>query len=98
MSTTILNVKIDPAVKTKAQKVAAQLGLSLSGLVNANLREIIRTKTLYLSAREEKPSARLLASVRAAEADIKADRVYKFESAGKAVEFLRRRRPARKHR
>lgn len=93
---TILNVKIDQAVKTKARKVASELGMSLSGVVNVYLRELIRTKTIYTSAREEKPSARLLASIRASEADIKAGRVCNFASGAKAVEFLRRRRLAKK--
>lgn len=89
---TVLNVKIDPLVKTKAHKIAEELGMSLSGVVNVYLRELIRTKTIFASTREEIPSARLIKSIHDAEEDIKAGRVESFESGAEAIEFLRRRR------
>ncbi len=41
---TILNVKTEVAVKRDAQKLAYELGLSLSTVVNAYLRQFIRDK------------------------------------------------------
>lgn len=93
---TVLNVKIDPRVKSQAHKVAEELGMSLSGVVNVYLRELIRTKTIFASTREEIPNARLIKSIYDGEEDIKAGRVESFESGAKAIEFLRRRRLARK--
>lgn len=85
---TVLNVKIDPKVKIKAHKVAAELGLSLSGAVNVFLRELIRTKTINVSALEEMPSARLIASIRSAKEDAKHGRLHSFDNAKDAVAFL----------
>ena len=86
--TTVLNVKIDPKIKNKARKVAEELGFSLSAAVNALLRDLIRTKTLNVSALEEKPSARLLASIKAAERDHKEGKTIKFSSGEEALKFL----------
>ena len=46
---TQVNLKIDPSVKKKAQKRAAELGLSLSSVVNATLKQFARTGELNLS-------------------------------------------------
>jgi|Napbiome12C3dose_1001474.scaffolds.fasta_scaffold00001_201 DNA-damage-inducible protein J len=44
MNTAVVNVKVNPKVKREAQKIAEQLGLSLSSLINGYLKQIIRTK------------------------------------------------------
>ena len=41
---TILNVKVDVEAKAKAKEIAMQMGLPLSAIVNAQLREFIRTR------------------------------------------------------
>ena len=41
---TILNVKVDKEEKEKAKQIASQMGLPLSAIVNAHLREFIRTR------------------------------------------------------
>ncbi len=41
---TLLNVKVDKAEKEKAKQIAAQMGVPLSTVVNAHLREFIRTR------------------------------------------------------
>ncbi len=41
---TILNVKVDKEQKEKAKKIAAQMGVPLSTIINAHLREFIRTR------------------------------------------------------
>ncbi len=45
----ILSIKADKEVKEKAQKVAAELGLPLSTIVNAYLKQFIRTKEAHFS-------------------------------------------------
>jgi len=50
MSKAVINFKIDSEVKEEAQKLARELGMPLSALVNAQLRELIRTRTLNVSA------------------------------------------------
>ncbi|TSC85747.1 MAG: Uncharacterized protein G01um10147_1091 [Microgenomates group bacterium Gr01-1014_7] len=53
MNTAVINIKTEPETKRQAQKVAQDLGLSLSSLLNAWLRHFIKTKTVTFSARNE---------------------------------------------
>ena len=46
---TVINIKTDKDVKQHAQKVAEELGLSLSTVINAYLRQFIRNKEIHLS-------------------------------------------------
>ncbi|MEK7664880.1 MAG: DUF6364 family protein [Patescibacteria group bacterium] len=41
---TILNVKVDKKEKEKAKQIASQMGVPLSTIINAHLREFIRTR------------------------------------------------------
>ncbi|HLA04135.1 MAG TPA: type II toxin-antitoxin system RelB/DinJ family antitoxin [Patescibacteria group bacterium] len=88
MNTAIVNVKVDPQVKKQAQKLAGDLGLSLSGLINAYLKQIIRTKTVSFSASAEEPSEYLIKSLKESKEDIKAGRVVSFDDPDKALAFL----------
>ncbi len=75
MNTAVINIKTEPRVKLAAQKLAEELGLSLSAMINGILRQLIRTKTLVLSADDEsQPAEYLLESLRAAEEDFKKGR------------------------
>lgn len=56
MNTAAIYIKTDPQVKMKAQKVAKELGLSLSALLNGWLRQLIKNKTVTFSARDEIPN------------------------------------------
>lgn len=46
---TVLNVKINPALKKKAQSVAKELGLPMSIVVAASLRDFVNTRTITIS-------------------------------------------------
>ena len=46
---TVLNVKIDPVLKKKAQLVAKELGLPMSIVVSASLREFTNTRSITIS-------------------------------------------------
>lgn len=46
MQTVVINFKTEPVVKKRAQAVARELGFSLSSLLNAFLRQLIRDKTV----------------------------------------------------
>ena len=87
MNTAVVNVKVDPQVKKEAQKVAKDLGISLSGVVNGFLRHLIRTKTIHFSLSEE-PSDYLINSLKESREDIKAGRAVSFDDPGKALAFL----------
>lgn len=67
MKTAVLNIKIDPKVKKEAQKVADELGFSISAIVNASLKNLARSKTISYSVLE--PSPRLKRSIVSARLD-----------------------------
>lgn len=46
---TVIHIKTDPEVKENAQKLAAVLGLNLSDVINASLRNFIRTREVVFS-------------------------------------------------
>ena len=83
-------MKIEPDFKEQAQKTAEELGLSLSAVMKALLKQFIRTKQLSVNAgqRPEIPNARLRKSLKQSEDDIKAGRVLSFASAKDALEYL----------
>ena len=45
----MINIKTDRDIKIKAQKVAKELGLPLGTVLNAYLREFVRTKSASFS-------------------------------------------------
>lgn len=49
MNTAIVNVKVDPKIKKQAQTVAQSLGFSLSSLINAYLRQLVRDRKVGFS-------------------------------------------------
>jgi addiction module RelB/DinJ family antitoxin len=59
MNSAVINIKTDPNVKEEAQKTAEQLGISLSSILNAYLRQFVKTKSIAFSAKEldEVPNA-----------------------------------------
>jgi len=46
---TVISIKTDKEVKENVQEIARRLGLSLSDVVNASLRNFIRTREVYFS-------------------------------------------------
>ena len=46
---TVLNVKIDPVLKQQAQVAAKALGLPISTVVAAGLRDFVRTRSITIS-------------------------------------------------
>lgn len=56
---TVINIKADQEVKKNAQKIAHDLGLSLSVVINSYLRQFIRNKEVHLFIEGElKPSVK----------------------------------------
>ncbi|KKT17812.1 MAG: hypothetical protein A2654_02830 [Candidatus Nealsonbacteria bacterium RIFCSPHIGHO2_01_FULL_43_31] len=50
MAKAIINIKTDKEVKANVQKLAEELGISLSDVLNASLRNFIRTREVRISA------------------------------------------------
>ena len=67
MKTSALSIKIDPKVKYEAQKVADQLGFTLSAIINASLKNLARSKTVSYSLLE--PTPLLKNAIKSARAD-----------------------------
>ena len=49
MNTAVINIRTDLGLKSAAQKVAEELGFSISSLVNAYLKQLVKTKTVHFS-------------------------------------------------
>lgn len=50
---TVINIKADKAVKEQAQKVARELGVPLSTIINAHLKDFIRQRKVTFSLEPE---------------------------------------------
>ena len=50
MKTTRIHIKADPRVKEQAQLIIDEMGLTLSGVINAFLKQLIRTREVRFSA------------------------------------------------
>ncbi len=46
----LINIKADKEVKESAQKIAEELGLSLSAIINASLKQLVKNREVYFSA------------------------------------------------
>ena len=49
MKTTMINIKTNKDVKKQAQKLAEELGFSLSALMTASLKQFVRTREVQFS-------------------------------------------------
>ena len=47
---TVIHIKAQKEVKENAQKLAKELGINLTDVINASLRNFIRTREIYISA------------------------------------------------
>lgn len=74
MNSAVINIKTNPIIKAKAQKVAEELGFSLSSLINSYLKHLVKTKAVHLTTSEE-PSDWLIKILKENKKDIKTGRV-----------------------
>ena len=89
MNTAVINIKTNVVVKKKAQKIASELGFSLSALINGYLKQLIQTKTVHFSASEEIPSEYMIQALREAEEDRRKGRTSpSFDNAKDAIGWL----------
>jgi addiction module RelB/DinJ family antitoxin len=56
MNYAVITAKIDPQDKREAQLIAEELGLSLSAVVKAMLKQFVRSKRLEVGVRSEIPN------------------------------------------
>jgi addiction module RelB/DinJ family antitoxin len=88
MNTAGIYIKTQPEVKAKAEKIAKNLGLSLNSLMDAWLRQFVKTKRAPLNV-EEKPSKYLIESIRKSEEQLrKGETSPAFDNAKDAIAWL----------
>ena len=89
MNTAVINIKTNAKVKSQAQKIASDLGFSLSSLINGYLNQLIKTKTIHFSLTEEIPSEYTIQALKESEEDRKAGRVSpSFDNVKDAIDWL----------
>lgn len=88
MNTAVINIKVQPDIKKRAQIVASELGFSLSSLINAYLKQLVKTKTITFSTSSEEPTEYLLQALRESKEDIKKGRVVSFDNSDDAINYL----------
>lgn len=92
MNTDVITIRTDPGLKTSAQRLARELGFTLSSLVTAYLKQFVRTKTVSFSHSEE-PSEYLVHAIQEAERERKEGWVSPtFDRADDAIAWLRSKR------
>jgi addiction module RelB/DinJ family antitoxin len=88
MNTAVINIKTEPETKRRAQQVALEIGVSLSSLINAYLKHLVKTRKVEFTLSEE-PSDYLIKTLRQAEKNYKAGKSSPtFRTGEEAVKWL----------
>jgi len=89
MGKTILNIKTDPDTKQQLKEFAAELGVPVSAIMNAQIKQMLRDRKIVLST-ELEPTPYLEKIMRQVEADLKTGRNISptFSSAEEMFEHL----------
>ena len=89
MNYTVVTAKVDPQTKRDAQATAEQLGMPLSVVIKAFLKQFIRTKTVTFSAVGEEPNEYFLSELSQAREDRKKGKASPiFNTGEEAVAWL----------
>ena len=88
MNSTVINIKTDPKVKKEAKKIAADLGLTLSGAINGFLKQFIRNKSVFFTLNENNPSDYLLSSIKESKKEKTKGNYHSFKDNKEAIDFL----------
>ena|SRR3989344_5826569 len=88
MKPAIINIKVDATDKKKAQDLAHELGVSLSGVMKMYLKDFLRNRRIEVGI-EEQPSDQLIQDLKHSEKDRKAGYASPaFENAKDAIAWL----------
>ncbi len=88
MNTTVINIKTSEEVKKEAQKIASDLGLNLSVVINGFLKQLVRNKAVFFTLDESHPSKYLLNSIKESKSDKKNKNTHSFKNNREALSFL----------
>jgi addiction module RelB/DinJ family antitoxin len=88
MNDAVINIKVNKTLKLEAQQLAEELGFSLSSLIIACLRQIVRTRAVSFDASEE-PSEYMVKMLEKSKENIKKGYVSPaFDNMDDAVKWL----------
>lgn len=92
MKNVVVNIKTDFETKQRAKKVAEELGFSLSSLVNAYFKTLIKTKAIYFNVNpKQEPSEYMIETMKQAQEDVKKNRVSpNFSNSNDAINWLKK--------
>ncbi len=88
---TVLNLKMEKSLKTEAQHIAEEFGIPLGTIINALLRQFVRTKEISLDM-SYKPTPFLQSILREAEAEMARNIGLKTEGTGpkEGADFIKK--------
>lgn len=86
MNTAVINVKTDLALKKESQALAKEIGVSLSALIKAYLKQLVKSRKVTF---EENPSAYMIKALKESAEDIRKGRVSPaFDNVEDAIKWL----------
>jgi antitoxin component of RelBE/YafQ-DinJ toxin-antitoxin module len=89
MIKTILNIKTDPATKQQLQMFASELGVPVSVIINAQIKQMLRDRKVVLST-ELEPTPYLVKIMEQVEEDLKSNKnMTKAMNTKEAVAYLK---------
>ena len=83
----VINLKTDPDLKKKAAKTAAKLGISISAVLNNELRRFTAEQSVVFDIAEV-PNAQTEKILAKSKKEIDSGNFHKFKSNDEALEFL----------
>lgn len=88
MTKTILNIKTDPSTKQQIQEFAAELGVPVSVIMNAQIKQMLRDRKIVLST-ELEPTPYLVKIMEQVEKDLVANKnMTKAMNVKEAIAYL----------
>lgn len=92
MNTAVINIKTDAKTKSEAQKLADEMGLTLTAVLNRYLRHFIKTKSVTFSTDAETPNDYLIGLMNKAKQDRKIGKASPvFDNADEAIKWLHKK-------
>ncbi len=85
----VINLKTDPLLKEEAARTADKLGISISAVLNNELRRFVAEQSVAFEL-PEVPNTAIAELLADTSKEIKAGDYYTFDSNEKALDFLRK--------
>ncbi len=85
----VINLKTDPALKKQATIVANKLGISISAVLNNELRRFATEQSVVFDV-PEVPNAKTAAQLAASQKEIAVGDYHKFTTTKQSLDFLAR--------